>query len=130
MIVVLIAQRNWSNKGKREKRMTFSFNPINFGLYFFDLKKNCSIFSIISNIKRNQKNKIKNSIGVTFIIPYSFMVKKKKKKKLFNLMVNWSYYLRDVIRLKSCHLRWKNIITNKFWFSFFQYPNFIHLKNI
>ena len=92
--------------------MTFFFNPINFGLYFFDLKKNCSIFSIISNIKRNQKNKIKNSIGVTFIIPYSFMVK--KKKKLFNLMVNWSYYLRDVIRLKSCHLRWKNIITNKF----------------
>ena len=81
MIVVLIAQRNWLNKGKREKRKTFFFNPINFGLYFFDLKKkNCSIFSIISNIKRNQKNKIKNSIGVTFIIPYSFMVKKKKKK--------------------------------------------------
>ena len=79
MIVVLIAQRNWSNKGKREKRKTFFFNPINFGLYFFDLKKKIvQYFQSYQTSKETKK--IKNSIGVTFIIPYSFMVKKKKKK--------------------------------------------------
>ena len=55
MIVVLIAQRNWSNKGKREKRKTFFFNPINFGLYFFDLKK--KLFNIFNHIKHQKKPK-------------------------------------------------------------------------